>query len=165
MTKVTPAVAMYGEIGWIPPVIRQKVECVKYWHRLCSMDKERIISDVFNMDYATSMLGAQSWCSDLKKIFVECDLEDIYLTRDVSMYSSQSLASTVQDRLVHTYIEGWQQSLPDYSRLQVYSTVKNSYTREDYLLKCSRVNRSVIAKLRMGVFPLQVKRTLQKYPP
>ena len=40
----------------------------------------------------------------------------------------------------------------------VNSTVKNSYTREDYLLKCSRVNRSVIAKLRMGIFPLQVER-------
>ena len=55
------------------------------------MDKSRLLYKVFNEDFTNSMLGYKSWCTDMKKILFLCQLDDVYLTRDVSMFSSQSL--------------------------------------------------------------------------
>ena len=79
------------------------------------MDKSRLLYKVFNEDFTHSMLGNKSWCTDMKKILYLCQLDDVYLTRDVSMFSSQSLCDKVENVLLSNYQTKWQNILTEYS--------------------------------------------------
>jgi hypothetical protein len=147
--KVTPVVAMYGDLAWIPPFIRHQVSSVKLWHRLCSMESDRITRKVFNMDYTRN----KGWCADVKRILMDSDLETMFTNRDVTPFTTDGLAAWVEKKLMDKYINSWKTSLVNYSRLDIYSNVKDSYTQEGYLCQCNnRLYRTTIAKLRMGTF-------------
>ena len=158
VNKVAPVAFMYGDLAWIPPHIRQQIVCIKFWYRLCNMDKSRLLYKVFNEDFTNSMLGYKSWCTDMKKILYLCQLDDVYLTRDVSMFSSQSLCDKVENVLLSNYQTKWQNILTEYSQLEIYRTIKSDYRQEDYVISCvNHFHRSTFAKLRMGIYPIRME--------
>ena len=94
----------------------------------------------------------------MKKILYLCQLDDVYLTRDVSMFSSQSLCDKVENVLLSNYQTKWQNTLTEYTRLEIYRTIKSDYRQEDYVISCvNRFHRSTFAKLRMGIYPIRME--------
>ena len=95
----------------------------------------------------------------MKSILRECDLEQMFASRQGTEWSVNELGKYVEQKLLDRYINRWRESLVTYSRLDLYMEVKDTYNQEDYLTRCNnRLNRSTIAKLRMGVYPLRVER-------
>lgn len=63
--KKTSNVAINGDIGWLSPDIRRRLDMIRMWDRLVKMDDSRLTKRVFLWDYNHH----QGWCSDMKKVF------------------------------------------------------------------------------------------------
>ena len=158
VTKATPVVGMYGELGWLPPSYRHQISCVKLWYRLCLLEKERVTRRVADWDYLCNSKRRNGWHHDIKDILTRCNLQNIYESRDVSNLSESRLIHLTKDVLMNDFVTEWKRSISDYSRLDIYCGIKSKYEMEIYISSCvGKFYRSTIAKLRLGVFPLKVE--------
>ena len=158
VTKATPVVGMYGELGWLPPSYRHQISCVKLWHRLCLLEEERVTCRVADWDYLFNSKRRSGWNHDIKDILTRCNLQNIYESRDVSNLSESRLIQLTKDVLMNDFVTEWKRSISDYSRMDIYCGIKSKYEMEIYISSCViRFYRSTTAKLRLGVFPLKVE--------
>lgn len=72
--KFTPVLALQGDMGWEPCLIKQKGEMLRLWNRLSSMPEGRIAKRVFNWDKAYNY----PWCSEMNAVFNEADQQHIF---------------------------------------------------------------------------------------
>ena len=57
--KYTPTNAIYGEFGWQTSRDRRKLNILRFWNKLCRLDDDRILKQVFLWDYNLNI----SFCS------------------------------------------------------------------------------------------------------
>ena len=84
--------AIKGDVGWIDPDVRRKLEMIRMWDRLVKMDDNRLTKRVFLWDYNQQ----HGWCSDMKKFFSSIGLNNLYETISVDGFSTRSLCETVK---------------------------------------------------------------------
>ena len=117
VTKATPVVGMYGELGWLPPRYRHQISCVKLWYRLCLLEKERVTHRVADWDYLCNSKRRSGWHHDIKDILTRCNLQNIYESRDVSNLSESRRIHSTKDVLMNDFVTEWKCSISDYSCL------------------------------------------------
>lgn len=50
--KYAAKVAVNGDAGWDPCIVKQRCEMVRLWNRLVSLPEERLTRNIFNWDRA-----------------------------------------------------------------------------------------------------------------
>ena len=75
VAKVTPIPFLYGEMNWLAPQIRHKIELVRLWLRLIDMDSSRITKKIFDWDYQIAENGNVGWNSNVKTVFTTAGME------------------------------------------------------------------------------------------
>ena len=63
--------------------------------------------------------------------------------------------SLVKSLLLHAYAAQWNESINEMPKLRLYKHLKMSYGVEDYLKCTTKLQRSVMAKMRFGIFPIE----------
>ena len=65
VNRYAPIVGVEGEMGWTTPAVRRKLEILRLWNRLMSLEDDRLPRQVFNnMSYTD-----HPWVSNIKKYF------------------------------------------------------------------------------------------------
>ena len=65
VNKYAPIVGVEGEMGWITPAVHRKLEILRLWNRLMSLEEDRLPRQVFhNMSYTD-----HPWASNIKEMF------------------------------------------------------------------------------------------------
>ena len=90
----TSNLAIRGEVGWVEPDIRRKLEMIRMWARLIRMDDNRLTKRVFLWDYNQQ----HGWCSELKKILSYIGLSNLYENISVNGFSTRSLLTFAETK-------------------------------------------------------------------
>jgi hypothetical protein len=162
--KYTPNNAVVGDIGWTPPVVRQKASLVRWWCKMVRMDVSRLTRCAFDANVYHAENGRNNWALRTKKILKDIELHNIYEYDNVFQYSIKWYFKTAERRLFDLYEANWYNMLHNDNRpnplcknkLRVYRTFKHSIRAEEYVTKymCSQ-DRRCFAQFRCGVAPLR----------
>ena len=99
VNRFAPKHAIEGDIGWIPPIIRRKLNMVRMWNRVLNMDSYRLPRIVYDNMVATDHL----WYMEVKSIFTSADIMDTF-ERNLPVHNLKSLLKYIQEKLLIQYV-------------------------------------------------------------
>jgi hypothetical protein len=144
----TPLLFLEGEMDWVMPSVRRKLEAIRLWNRLLNKDPDSLIKKIFELDY----LAENSWCNDVKNILESVGLIVKFENKEVCSLNQ------VLDLLCDQEKQRWRNELLNKPKLRTYKTFKQDIYTENYLkMGLSRGTVSIFAQLRSGVLPLKVE--------
>ena len=76
--KFAPTLGLFGDTGWFPIINYQKLCMLRFWNRLVKTERHRLLYKIFCWDYNLSKMN---WCSEIKSIFEELDIEDHFINK------------------------------------------------------------------------------------
>jgi hypothetical protein len=146
--KYAAKVAVNGDAGWDPCVVKQRCEMVRLWNCLVSLPEERLTRNIFNWDRAKH----HPWSGEVSIILSVSDLHLMYHN------NRQCNIKVVRQRLLSKYEDQWKQDIWKKPKLRNYVQFKNDYVTEPYIfLNLKRRQRSLCAQLRTSTLPLAVE--------
>ena len=72
--KYAPTAGMEGDLGWVKPFIRRKIEILRFWNRIVSLDESRLPRQIYN----EMLLKGHPWISNVKEIFDSNNATDAF---------------------------------------------------------------------------------------
>ncbi len=103
LPKVKPSScipAVYAECGWFPLIIKQKVQILKYWKRLLNSDKSTTIKNAYNGLYESLELGQLNWCSYIKDIIAEADMNHIWNEQYITHIEIKDISNILHESFI-----------------------------------------------------------------
>ena len=158
--KYSALPSLEGDMGWIPTKIRHQLDTLKLWFRLCNMPVYRITRKIFLWDYSLSRTK-NTWCRDVKSLLNALGMERYHehLGNNILRSSSiKTILTTSKQTLLSTYETDWVKKVKSLPKLRTYRCLKTELKVEDYVkAPMSRMNRSSIARMRNGTFPINIE--------
>jgi len=163
--KYTPINALYGELGWQPPHVKQWRSVSQQWHIFQIMDTNRVNYHIFKFCHNKSNRNCKNWHFQVKQHGASVGLQQL-LDGNMSMPSRNfcdKIASATMDMFVGTWRANIDKETGPSGRgrnkLRTYKLLKNNFNTEKYVT-CSHVPRkhkSAYTKFRCGVAPLRLE--------
>ena len=150
----TPIPALEGDMGWFPSYIRHQIEAVRLWCDLCLLSTDRLTRNIFDWDYNLGLQRKSSWAGNVGVILCNAGLQDLNNLR-VLTTSTKNIVDKVKVSLEKRFSDQWQSDVNNMAKLRTYKTLKSSFCVENYVKSLPPRSRSVIARLRCGVFPIR----------
>lgn len=156
--KYTPVPAISGDMGWSPPHVRRQLNMIRLFARLIRMPPSRLTRRIFDWEYDLAMHGHTTWCKDAKLLLVGCGLQSVWDSRSLGGQSLRAVLLQAETSLMADVQTRWLSDIDAMPKLRTYKLVKTDYGCEDYLhVNLGIRQRSAIAKMRAGVFPIRVE--------
>ena len=154
--KVCPVVGLFGETGWIPFNALIKFNILKFWHRVVSMQADRLTRQIYIWSKSLSDRGVINWTnrtSNILNSLYECSL--LQQGHDVGDLWDATMTQELQTWLsaVHEIPRNSETG----GRLVFYRQLKSTPAPEPYINSISTNKRRVITMLRCGCLPLEVE--------
>ena len=155
----TSTLAVYGETGRFPLVVRQRVNLLKYWCRIMNMDNNRIVKNTYLELYKLSGDGHYTWCSLVKSMLSDHKRDHIWNAQ--SVVNIREFTNNVKEYEHSRFIEKWKQDIKDsvaHPILRTYKLYKKEFQFEPYLLEMhSNDLRKAIARFRLSSHSLRIE--------
>ena len=101
----TPNAAVYGEMAWEPPEVRNWESISNYWARLSSLEGHRLNKRVATWANDKSSTSCKNWFHNVKMKFVELDLNNCC---DISRCICKIiLTREIKQRLMLNFEDNW----------------------------------------------------------
>ena len=114
---------------------------------------------MFLWDLSISRRYSNTWNNNIKSIFNTCELVNLYNSGNSDRLSTKFIVDTVRNQLQENFKNRWSVDVNNMSKLRTFKLVKSAFQTEPYIKMClSRKQRSVIARMRCGTFPLEVEK-------
>ena len=156
--KFTPIPALTSEMGWIPLYVRNHCQMVKLWCRIVSMHKDMIPLRIVLWDSHFAGTHSDTWTNNVKSIMYGCGLQDLFNSKTTDGLGGRFIGEVVKGTLLQKHQDKWTVSIESMPKLRTFKTLNTIYSVQPYLkTNISRQERSVIARLRCGVFPLHIE--------
>jgi len=142
--------AVTGDMGWLPPLVRRKLDLLRYWNRLVQMDNNRLTKEIFEWHFLN--ITRSSILSKVCSLLRTLDLEEAFYDKEcVSL-------EYCEERMMDIFTVEWRLKVEQSPKLRTYKQFKCQYGTELYVYKIhDRSQRSILAQLRSGILPLQVE--------
>ena len=152
--KYASNVAIQGDVAWTTLHIRRKLNMIRLWHRLTTMDSDRITQKIFLWDLNACKRG--TWSYDMKQVFSEINKIDIYNNRE--SFDLKAILKHAEAILMDAEKRKWNIELDKQPKLRTYKLFKTEFKLEDYVhMDLSLSQRSVLAQIRCGILPLRIE--------
>ena len=166
--KKSSRLAMLGELGRYPLLIKSLVQIIKYkWSLMRRTNDGSLVSEA-----VLEMSGSNydNWLSRINKVedLLKISIKNIHLSADC-------VGKTVKQRIRSAFDLFWKDEVSkdkldengiNHNKLQFYSNLKNSFTREPYIdCALSRNQRSWISRLRSSSSRLGIELGRYKHIP
>ena len=146
--KFSAKVAIEGDAGWEPCLVKQRGEIVRVWNRLVSLPVERLTRKIFMWDRGNN----HPWSREVAVILSDSDFHMFY------MNNLQCNLISVKEKLFFNYTDLWKEEIWKKPKLRNYVLFKNDFVTEPYVyLNLKRRQRSLCAQLRFGILPLAIE--------
>ncbi len=150
--RLCPVSGFTGDMGWASNRVRWKLEALRLWNRLVTLNDNRLVKKVLEWDIECHMNDNKSnFASRVKQIMCDIKLKHLYNRRsqiDI-VYAKKMLLEKVSTE--------WRESLNKYqSKLDIYKEIKVEYGVEKYLqLNIDKYEKSLLSQIRYGILPLR----------
>ena len=161
VNKYAPLPGIEGDMGWDPPVVRCKIEMLRLWNRLVGMNDQRMPKLLYNH----MLTQNHPWIAKIKNIFNEINCADVF-SNNVPIINFKEFSDFASKSLMTHVNNVWVNTLSNKPKLHLYKEYKTQYCTERYvLIGLRRSQRSVLAKLRLGVLQIHVETGRYKNTP
>ena len=148
--RFTPLLAVEGECGWMNCFSRHKINMLRLWNRLASMENDRLTKRIFLWERAQN--NQSNWTSQIKNLMEEINMGNVF--RNSAICNIQQAEEKIRFNLETT----WKNDLQHVPKLRTYSLLKSNYIVEKYItLDMPKPIRSTMAMFRCGVFPFRLE--------
>jgi hypothetical protein len=154
--KYSPNLALYGDMGWMPCIIKQWSCNFRTWSRFTNMCNSRLNKKVFVWGNVHCNTKLKNWNFRVHTKFKELDMEYLYNT---DFILDKNVHKNFENVSFDIYKRKWHDDLMlnERSKLRTYRLFKNDYVKEEYLsVNMPGKYKSSFAKLRYGVTPLKI---------
>jgi hypothetical protein len=149
--KFCPLPAIEGDIGWVKSVTRRKLEVLKLYNKIVTLDDHRLPRRVLNHDISI-MDSVRNWSSDLAGLLLTLNVNT-----DISSFELLDIDAVNLD-LKLLQENNWNENRSQKIKLRNYNLFKTDMTAEPYaLLSLPKRTRSLYAQFRTGILPLTVE--------
>ena len=153
VNKYAAKCGIEGDMCWTPPKIRRSIEILRLWNRLVGMPENRLPKQLY--DYL--LLHDAPWVVDVKELFTAINCPDIF-QNNVRIINFTEFKNYAVDKLLSLYRVKWLQTVESKPKLHLYATYKKEYASENYCqINMKKSQRSLLAKLRLGVLPINIE--------
>ena len=110
--RYTPNVAVGGEMGWVPAVVKQWKNVLGHWFRLNAMDDNRINKKVFNWSFSLKQRN-KNWCFQVENQFKVSNSLTIMPIKDTnySIHGRKCIINELQSRMFVDFQTEWNSKL------------------------------------------------------
>ena len=152
--KYTAIPTLFGEMGWYPSDIDQKLSMVNYYVRLKYMDDDRLTKHIFLWDQERCV---NNWSKEVKTILGICELGNMFTVGNL-FRSKKWIIDKCCDKLKNQFKESWLNDVNTMPKLRTYKLLKTSFGTENYVASnINRDSKSTICRFRNGTFPLRIE--------
>lgn len=164
--KYTPNAAVNGDMGWMPPHLKQWKATLSHWFRLSHMDNNRINNKIFIWSHSMKQ-RYKNWCLHIDTTMMKFGYT---LNRDnfYSRSERRTIINELQANMFNEYKNDWIIKVNSNTsvsknnggnKLRTYKLFKTVYETEQYVKyhTMSRARRSALSKFRCGVAPLRIE--------
>ena len=161
--KYTPTAAVFGEMAWEPPIVKQWKCISSQWARLVNMNMERLNKRIFKWCNAKSSRSCRNWNFRVKEQFNVYGLSQFC---NITIQIPRSFPSNLSDKMMHKFTEDWSSTLNTETsrrgnggnKLRTYKLFKSEFKVEVYCkMLLPLKHRSAFAKFRCGVAPIRIE--------
>ena len=148
LNKFAPILSIQGDIGWNFCKTRIDVNILRFWNRIINMEPSRICKHVFLWDYN---IQNSNWTYFVSTIFDKVNLDNFDMQIECNLIDCLR-------KLEFLYNIEWCNKLVFKPKLRTYKMFKSHKYTENYVkfnLSCKE--RSMLAKFRMGVLPINIE--------
>ena len=141
--------AVTGDMGWTQSAVRRKVNILRLWNRLLSMNVTRLPKMILNWDMKSK---GNTWSKGVKSILCDINLANAFDNRNhVNLNRCWAL-------LHEKACNNWSIETHRKPKLRTYVTFKNTFEIEPYVISfMNRKCRSYLAQFRAGILPLEIE--------
>ena len=153
VNKYAPIAGFQGDMGWTWPQVRHKIVMLRYWNRILQLEQGRLPKQLF--DFMKEL--NYGLMNDMKDIFKQINCTDLF-ENNMHIVNFKHFSIHAQETLMSHHIMRWKNVLLTKSKLQIYREYKYIFSVENYCkINLDRHQRSIIAKLRLGILSIQVE--------
>jgi hypothetical protein len=147
--NLTPILAMNGDFGLTQSSVRRKMAMLRYWNKVQTMAPTRMVKKIFTWE---KTMNTKAWADEMLQLFQVLNLESKFVNNEI--VSVDQCWALLHER----ECQSWREAVETSPKLRTYVQFKCNYGVEPYVTNVfNRAQRSVLAKLRCGVLPLEIE--------
>ena len=155
--KQTPTLAIYGDTGRFPLIIRQNIKAVNYWCRILDLSQNHSVRNAYNMLLELDGTGFTNWCSRILSVLELTGLDQAWETQHIG--SRNKFMLSFKDSIVRIFTHRWRQDIESSSKLRTYSLVNKKLCVEPYILNIKGNHLiTAMARYQMSSHDLKIER-------
>ena len=157
--KYTPTAAVFGDMGWTPPLLKQWKSICNHWNQNIHTNITRLNKRIFTWAYNKASVRCKNWFFNVKSNFDKLELSYLFDINNTTIGKSHIIDS-VNKKMMNVCISEWKSNITRISgvsgsgrnKLRTYKLYKSEYSTEQY---CKMVlplkHMSAFAKFCCGV--------------
>ena len=158
----TSTMGVHVELGRFPIETNVHSSMLKYWTRLITLPKSNLVSHCY-WSLENDPTIADPWLSSVKNVIFSTGQFQLWNNqKDLSEMDQkfiQKQQSYMSQNLLDQFLQHAPAKMESESKLIFFKNAKDTLCLSNYLSKIkSRKTRSLISKLRLGVFPLEIEK-------
>jgi hypothetical protein len=154
----TSHLAIYGETGRVPLLVRQKQKVIKYWARILSLGDQSLVRLVYNLLLSLDHSGFKTWVTHVRNLLDEVNFS--YAFSDQICNASSS--SEIRTKVYELYVINWKKGICDVTlnpKLRSYCTYKQGFYMESYLKQIGDFKlRKILTRFRLSCHNLAIEK-------
>ena len=163
ISRSSPNIACHGDMGWLSVFAKQKIEMVRLWCRLQTMDNSRLTHKVFRWSNSLSLGYIHTWEYQIKELLKQADMYD-GPHPDPSI-NPKAMMHRYREAIVQIDKDNWHRKVWDDTgneqngnKLRLYRCVKKDIFVETYITTIMPLHhRQNLAMLRFGCLPIEIE--------
>ena len=126
---------------------------LRQWHSIMKMAATRLPKIV----YTEMQPGTDPWLKEIYSVFTSINASDIF-HRNVPVCNFKQFCKYAEEQLMAHYSHTWSLTVESKSKLHFYAEIKSEISTEKYCsVNLKRSQRALVAKLRLGILPIEVE--------
>ena len=154
----TSNLAVYGETGRFPLVLRRQLKSIKFWCKILALPDDNILKMVYNNLLTLTNVGFKTWVSRIEDLLCKVNMSHLFEEQKCSKFNIIEYEKAIYEM----YVTEWFQEINDVAKnpkLRTYCLFKLDFEMEHYLLNVLDVKlRKSISRFRTSNHNLEIER-------
>ena len=128
--RQTPTLALYGDTGHFPLLLKQQVQTLKYWARLRTLPDYHILKNAYNCLLGIDSIGRENWTMHVKTLLFNLSLSSFWETQTIERMCR--FITNVKQQNEDKFIEDWTEKISfqnQQAKLRTYNTFSDYFQK------------------------------------
>ena len=107
--RQTPTLAIYGDTGHFPLLLKQQVQTLIYWARLIALPDNHILKNAYNCLLGLDSIGIENWTTHVKTLTFNLNLGSFWETQTIERRCR--LINNVKQQTEDKFLDDWTEKI------------------------------------------------------